>query len=260
MKNNKRPHVDIGLLAMPVFCCLLGAMLILMLNNGSGAPPPLALERIRELLACITQARFAIAQSGVVQSVVSNRIDFAEYRNANVKLDAKIEERRREAAKLSNQVSQAQVIQGRLEEKQRQAKTTEADVEAARSRIEDLEARAKASKTNDAIGLFGNYRGSLVLLECDRDGATVHPSGQRIAADAPERELDSVITEIERAGFVALVARPDGFEKSYGRFRQVIFNRVDDLNRRRKTPIGLCMFPLTDDASITAFLPKGVSK
>jgi len=260
MKHNKRPHVDIGLLAMPVFCCLLGAILILILTNGSGSRPPLEPEKIRELLSRITQARMAIAQSGVTRHIVLNRLDFAEYRNANKKLDEQIEEKRREAAALSNEVSQAQIVQGRLEEKQRQAQTTEADVASARARLEELEARTKAAKTNDALGLFGSYRGSLVLLECDRQGATIHPSGRRIAVDAPDREFDSVASEIDGAGFVALVARPDGFAKSYGHFRQLVMNRMDDLNRRRTAPVGFCAFPLTDDAPVSAFLPKGGSK
>jgi hypothetical protein len=257
MKHNQRPRVDIGLMAMPVFCCLLAAILILILSSGSGHRPPLAPEKVRELLARITQARLVIAQSDLAQHAVSNRLDLAEYRHATKKLEAELEEKLLQAAKLSNQVSQAQIVQGRLEEKQRQAQTTQADVEAARSRIQELESRIKAATTNDAIGLFGTYRGSLVLVECDSQGAMIHPSGRRLTATAPERELDSVIDDIKRAGFVAIVARPDGFTKSYDRFHRLILDRLEDLNRLRSTPIGFCAFPLTDDASIAAFLPKG---
>ena len=260
MKNGKRPHVDLGLLTMPLFCSLLGAILILLFSNGSGNPPPLPGEKIRELLSRLTQARLAITQSLATQDVISNRFDLAEYRAANAKLDDQITEKLGAVARLTNQVSEAQIRQGRLEEISRRVEAAVADAAEARVRVADLEARSKAARTNLAIGLFGSYRGSLVLIECDRDGATIHPSGRKLASDAPEREFDPVFAEIDHAGFVALVARPGGFTNSYPRVRRIVGEHLQNINRGRATPVGICAFPLDATAPITAFLPKGVSQ
>jgi hypothetical protein len=260
MKNGKHPHVDLGLLAMPLFCSLLGAILILIFTNASGNPSPLSREKIKELLARLSQTQQAISQSITTQNVISNRLDLAEYQAANAKLDEQIAEKLGQVAKLTNQVSQAQILQGRLEELRRQADTTASDVAEAKARLTDLEARVTAAATNAAIGLFGSYRGSLVMIECDGNGAIVHPGGRKLALDAPERELDPVFTDIARAGFVAIVARPGGFTKSYGRINRIVDERLQEMNKQRTTPIGICAFPLDAGAPITAFLPKGVSQ
>ena len=260
MKNNKRPHVDLGLLAMPLFCSLLGAILILIFTNALGNQSPLPPEKVKEMFARLTQMRGAIAQSVATQNVISNRLDLAEYQAANADLAEQIAKKLAEIAKLTNQVSEAQILEGRLEEIRRRADLAAADTAEARKRIADLEERAKAVKSNPALGLIGGYQGSLVLLDCDRDGTIVYPSGRKLASNAPEREFDSVFTEIDNAGFVVLVARPGGFNTSYSRVRQLVDGHLETVNRLRAKAVGICAFPLEADAPITAFLPKGTSK
>jgi hypothetical protein len=259
MKNGKLPPVDLGLLAMPVFCSLLGAILILILSSASGQTR-LPREKMRELFTRLAQARLAINESSATQDVISNRIDLAEYRAANSRLDSQIAEKVGDVAKLTNQVSEAQIVQGRLEEIRRRAELAAADGAEARARVADLEARANAAKTNPVAGLMGSYRGLLVLLECDRDGTTVHPGGRRLASDAPEREFDSMLSEIDKAGFVVLVARPGGFIKSYPRTQRLVGEHIETANKSRASAIKICAFPLDAAAPLTAFLPKGVTE
>lgn len=260
MKSNQPPQVDLGLLAMPLFCSLLGAILILMLGNLTATPLPLPREKIQELAARLTQARLALAQSVSTQTVISNRLDLAEYRAANATLEEELAKLRRQVSRLTNEVTEAQIRQGHLEELRRQAESGAADVAAARERLRDLEARSQAATTNAALGLLGGYRGSLVLIECDAQGYTIHPGGRRLALSAPEREFDPVFTAVEQAGFVALVARPGGFAKTYDRAHKIVTERLESMNRGRQTAIGLCAFPLDADAPLTAFLPKGVTQ
>ena len=153
MKSNQPPQVDLGLLAMPLFCSLLGAILILMLGNLTATPLPLPREKIQELAARLTQARLALAQSVSTQTVISNRLDLAEYRAANATLEEELAKLRRQVSRLTNEVTEAQIRQGHLEELRRQAESGAADVAAARERLRDLEARSQAATTNAALGL-----------------------------------------------------------------------------------------------------------
>jgi hypothetical protein len=258
MKQKQQHSADFGLTAMPLFCSLLGATLILVLCNMSAKTPPMSEDKIKDSLGKLARVRAAANQTVALQNTISNRLNLAEYQAANARLDTEIAEKLKEVKALTNTVSQAQLLQGRLAEVRRQTEIDTSNAAAAKTRIADLEARVNAATTNIAIWLFGGYHGSNVLIECDSDGATVYPEGRKLAVDAPEPDFEPVFTNIDRAGFVTIVARPGGLTTSYNHVRQMVDEHLQQANVGRANPIGICAFPLDTNASLAMFLQKGV--
>ena len=71
------------------------------------------------------------------------------------------------------------------------------------------------------------------------------------------QDLQPVFEAIDRAGFVAVVARPGSFKKVFGRIKSLVYEHVNQANLCRSTSIGRSAFPLEAGADLAAMLPKG---
>lgn len=257
MKPSLHKTIDIGQVAVPVFTCLLGAVLIVVLAAPAPSSKPVPTDPTIILRARLAQARAALTVTTAAQKQVEARLELAEINDDRAGLDKEIAELLRAQAPLTNTVSQTDLLQTRLDEARRKAETSESESRAMRIRISELEQKLGNAKTNQFAALLGNYHGSAVILDCDATGASVTPGGRRLRYTDAAQELQPVFDEIERAGFVVVVARPGSFEKVFDRFKGLVFEHVDKVNARRDTPIGRSSFPLQTEIQLAAMLPKG---
>ena len=122
--------------------------------------------------------------------------------------------------------------------------------------MENLENKTNAPPTEEMTQILGQYKGPYVLVECIQDAAIVYPGKQRIEMNPSDDQVNQLIDQISKAGFIALVVRPDGwYGNSYDKLRKIIYDRLDVIEKNEGKHIGRSTFPLTSDGPIANFLP-----
>ena len=137
MKNSTHRTIDIGQVAVPVFTCLLGAVLITVLAAPSAQPIP-AIDPAVLLRARLEQARASLAATSAFQKEIDARLELTEIKGDHDGLDKKLDELEKAKAVLTNQVSHSDLLQSRLDEARRNAETTESESRAARLRLAEV--------------------------------------------------------------------------------------------------------------------------
>lgn len=241
--DNRPGQPDIGLVSLPVLCCLLGAALFV--YEYGGHEPTLTHE-------------FAELEQAVATSRVTAETLTAQTRATAAQL-ALVEDSLaylREQRALAALVDREQTLSAQrdlLDALARQAP----DLAALKREAERLQA-AQADRLAAAHTLFGGYNGHYVLLECVADAVRVFPGNRRIPlADFPAA-LPALLQEISACGYVAIAARADGWrERSFEPVRQQLYRALDAL----PVPAGTVAvrrtdFPLRTDEPIEPYLPN----
>lgn len=237
--EHSRSGPDIGLVSLPVLCCLLGAALYVYEYGGS--EPTLT----REFLELETRL---IANATTTQDL-DDRADDAEQKLKLLTQAARLVREEQHLATLTRQheelAAQAQLLDALDTQTQ---ELTEAREQATALRSE------QAATLTAAELLFGGYRGEFVLVECVGQGIVVHPSGRQIALAALPDEKESLLREIDRTGYVAIAVRPTGWrDRSFDQVRSMIRTHLDAQTERR---IRWTEFPLRADEPIEPYYPR----
>ncbi len=240
--EQSRGGPDIGLVSLPVLCCLLGAALFVYEYGGT---EPTLTQEFLEL-----ESRLAI-DATTAQSL-QDRADDAE---ANLQLLA-------QAAKLVREEQQLATLTQRHDQLVEQAHLLAAfeaqsrELEDARNEVTQL--RAEKSNALTATGhLFGGYQGEFVLVECIAEAIVIHPRGRRIPLAELPTQSDALLREIDRTGYVAIAVRPDGWgDQSFYQVREIIRTHLDAKTAPPGQGIQWTEFPLLGDESIKPYFPR----
>lgn len=230
---------DIGLVSLPVLCCLLGAALYVYEYGGS--EPTLT----REFLELESRLR----EDATTAQDLHERAEDAEAKLTLLTQAAQLVREEQLLATLTRQ-------QDQLAERGQLLDALDAQVrELTEARDQATALRSEQSATLTAAELlFGGYRGEFVLVECIDQAIVVHPTGRRISLAALPGEKESLLDEIDRAGYVAIAVRPAGWrDRSFDQVRAMIRTHLDAQTERK---IRWTEFPLPAGESIEPYYPR----
>lgn len=236
---------DIGLVSIPLLCCLLGAALFV--YEFGGSEPTLTNEfiRLEEAVAASAFDAFQIDERQDLATAKLNRLDQAA-RLARIEDEIQILLARHAALDAQKQDLD------RLE-------TLLADIAAAQLRLDELELQ-KQKVIVARQSLFGGYTGQYVLVECIAGEVIVHPGEQRIATAALAAQSDWLLREIDRVGYVAIAVRPGGWtQDSFASAKDLIQTHIESRRRDEGRVIAHTDFPLHADEAIGPYLPPPAS-
>ncbi len=232
---------EIGLVSIPLLCCLLGAALFVY-EFGGNKPT-------------LTNEFLALEEAVAASAFDAYRLDERE-REAAEKL-----RRLQNAARLARLQDEIAALLARhrtLEAQQQDLDRLEkllADIAAARQRLAELdraEDRARAARSS----LFGGYTGQYVLIECLAGEIIVHPANRRIPISQLYEHRDWLLGEIDRLGYVAIAVRPGGWVRdSFAEIKPLVQNHITDRRAADGRSIAHTDFPLEEDAPIAPYLP-----
>lgn len=237
-----RSRPDIGLVSLPVLCCLLGAALFVYEYGGS---EPTLTREFLELEARLIEDATAAAS-------LQQR---AEEAGADLQLLA-------QAAQLVRTEQELATLTRRQDELTAEARLlaalTEQTRELAAAREEATRLRAElASALTATERLFGGYQGEFVLVECVADAVVLHPAGRRIPLAELPAQSDALLREIDRTGYVAIAVRPGGWrDGSFHQVRALIRPHLATGTTTADPPIRWTEFPLPANESIEPYLPR----
>ncbi len=240
--DQSRGGPDIGLVSLPVLCCLLGAALFVYEYGGS---EPTLTQEFLEL-----ESRLAVDAT-----TTADVQDRAETADAKLQLLAQAATLVREEQQLATLTRQHTQLRGQAQllaalEAQTQ-ELADARDEATRLRSEQTAAFTAAEL------LFGGYRGDFVLVECIAEAIIIHPVGRRIPLGELTAASDALLREIDRTGYVAIAVRPDGWrDRSFDQVRELIRTHLDAQTTQPDQRIHWTEFPLQADESIAPYLPR----
>lgn len=257
MKSNSLPGADVGEIAVQVFACVLGAVLILFIASdtpGSRAP---SLPELQTAADGLQLADTALNHATRLTDIIDARLKLRQLDAIASDLAKEMAPVTAQLAGITNRASEEAKRQLELDERKRQALAAEAELKRAQARLAQLRSEADSRATNQYAGILGGYRGRTVVLDCDGDGVTVSPGNLRVPFESLERGIHDLRPQIEQAGFVAIVARPGSFDRVYDAAFHYSGKVIDESNQRRKTPIGRGSFPLGAQTPISDVLPKG---
>lgn len=228
---------DLGLVSLPVLCCLLGAALYV--YEYGGREPTLTRE--------FSELEDRVARSRLHAEDLATQNLHLERQVRLLTEAAQLHRARREASDLRRQAEELDALGLALERFAIAIEKTEGD----RVELRRLEAE-RDRRISDTSGLFGGYRGRYVLIECVDEAVIVHPGARRIALVDLLTSPDALLREIQQTGYVALAARPAGWhERSFNPVKRLIQERLT------ASAVARTDFPLTADEPLTPYLPPG---
>ena len=237
-----RSRPDIGLVSLPVICCLLGAALFVYEYGGS---EPTLTREFLELEARLQED--ATATDTLLDRVAEADTDLQLLAQA-----ARLVREQQQLATLTRRqdelTGEAQLLAALEEQAQELEEAREA---ATRLRVELSSALTATER------LFGGYQGEFVLVECIADAIVLHPAGRRIPLTELPAQSDALLQEIDRTGYVAIAVRPSGWrDQSFDQVRALIRPHVDAQSGPTEQQIRWTEFPLPADESIEPYLPR----
>lgn len=240
--ERNRGGPDIGLVSLPVLCCLLGAALYVYEYGGS--EPTLTREFLELESRLIDDATTAEA--------LADRADEADATLQLLAQAAKLVREEQELATLTRQHAQLAGQAELLVSLETQAQ------ELAEVRNEATKLRAEqAAALSPAELLFGGYRGDFVLVECIAEAIIIHPTGRRIPLAKLPEESVALLREIDRTGYVAIAVRPDGWrDQSFDQVREIIRSHLAAQTTLPEQSIRWTEFPLQTGESIEPYFPR----
>lgn len=233
---------DIGLISIPVLCCLLGAAFFVYVFGGQRAPwnaPFLELQDKLEETATATTS-------------LDEREDEALGRALLLK-------RAEEIRRLTEEVRRLSLLRDDLTAKVADlAELARLQLELDRLR-EELE-RLRIAEQNLLArqnSVFGGYTGNYVLIECVQDAIIVHPGAERIGLYQLPDTQDRLMAQIVAAGYVAFAVRPSGWhENSFSRVKTLVYERLSTTEQSGGARVGRAEFPLHEADPIEPYLPS----
>lgn len=240
--DHSRSRPDIGLVSLPVLCCLLGAALFVYEYGGS---EPTLTREFLELEARL-QADANAAES------LRDRVAAAD---TDLHLLA-------QAARWVREEQQLATLTRRQDELTGEAQLLAALAAQAEELAEAREAATQlrlelASALTATERLFGGYQGEFVLVECVANAIVVHPAGRRIPLAELPTQSEALLAEIDRTGYVAIAVRPSGWrDRSFDQVRALIRPHLEAQAGPTDEKIRWTEFPLPAAESIAPYLPR----
>ena len=233
---------DIGLVSLPVLCCLLGAALFVYEYGGS--EPTLTREFLELESRLIVDATTAQTLN-----------DRAHEADENLQLLAQAARLVREEQALATLTRQHEQLAGQAQ--LLAALETQVE-ELADARDEANKLRSEQAATLTAVELlFGGYQGEFVLVECIAEAIIIHPGGRRISLAELQEESVGLLREIDRTGYVAIAVRPAGWrDQSFDQVREIIRTHLDAQSTPSEDGIRWTEFPLQAAESIEPYFPR----
>ena len=260
MKAGSRNSIlNLDILALSLLCCLLASVVgVLVLSGEDLRAEESRLEeekkraeekrRREEQKRIFTELRQQTAQIHTqVQEVEHSRQAIA------AKLNYAVLERENRALK-----SRATELQQRINvmTRLRAAKAESAQLAKELEEKEKKEELANASLSPEARRMLGEYKGRYVLVECVQDSAIIHPGNDRIAMKPSREQVEKLLEQITKAGFVAFVVRPAGwYNNSYDKLKTIIYAELKKIEKEGGKEVGRSTFPLDAAESIANYLP-----
>ncbi|WP_221029441.1 hypothetical protein [Actomonas aquatica] len=231
---------EIGLVSIPLLCCLLGAALFV--YEFGGNKPTLT----NEFLAL----EEAVAASAYTAYQLDEREQSAAEKLRRLQNAARL-------AALQDEVTALLEQHARLEAQQQDLDRLEkllAEIEAAQIQLTDLQRQRDQSRAA-TTSLFGGYNGQYVLIECLAGEIIVHPQQRRIPLRDFYAHRDWLLGEIDRLGYVAIAVRPQAWtQDSFAEIKPLVQTHLAARRAAGQT-IAHTDFPLKNDAPITPYLP-----
>ena len=240
--DHSRSRPDIGLVSLPVLCCLLGAALFVYEYGGS--EPTLT----REFLEL--EAR--LQADAIVAETLADRAAEADSDLELLAQAARLVREEQQLATLTRRqvdlTAEARLLAA-LEEQTQELE--EARETASRLRLE------LASALTATERLFGGYQGEFILVECIEDAIVLPPAGRRIPLAELPAHRGELLEEIDRTGYVAIAVRPDGWrDRSFDQVRALIRPYVEAQSGPAEEKIRWTEFPLPAGEPIEPYLPR----
>ena len=257
MKTSSRDSIlNLDILALSLLCCLLASVVGVLVLSG---------EEVRaEENRVAEEKRRAEGKSGRnEQERIFNELyqqterihiaaqEVEDSRKAVVtKLNYAILERDNRALKSrSTELHQKLSLRKRL---------TDAKAESLRlaKELEEQEKSRNARLTPEVRRMLGEYQGGYVLLECVEDAAIIYPGKGKIGTKPSREQVEKLLNQISKAGFVVFVVRPSGwYNDSYDKLKAIIYAELDKIDNQGERTIGRSTFPLDAAESIANYLP-----
>jgi multidrug efflux pump subunit AcrA (membrane-fusion protein) len=188
-----------------------------------------------------------------LQTTIQDRYNLAVLENDVGRLKARVDQLKREKDELEAKTTQADLERAAARELQKKLEDLNKEIDGLNASISQLQVQVKQQP--DANGLGGSYTGPYVLLECDGQGATVHPDGKRLPLQPSQADIDWLNGQVKAAGAVALVSRPSGFDKSFDKFYETLIGLADE-QKARGRDIVLILWPIEENEKIDKYLWK----
>ncbi|MCF3650771.1 hypothetical protein [Synoicihabitans lomoniglobus] len=233
---------ELGLVSIPLLCCLLGAALFVYEYGGSA--PTLT----KEFLALEEQ----VAASAFTAHDLDTREQSAAEKLRLLQNAARLARIQAELAQLAarhRDLQQEQLDLDRLEK-------LLAEIEAARLRIAELEVQ-RNKVIAERRSLFDNYTGPYVLVECVDNAIIVYPGAQRISLNDLPAHQAALLEQIDEFGYVAIAVRPGGWTRdSFDAAKQLIYAHLDAVRQSTGREIARTDFPIKAAEPIGPYLPR----
>jgi len=244
--SNELMNLDV--LALSLLCCLLASVVGVLVLSGEvsaeasveqGENPELWIRLRQQTTQLYTQVQdVERSREGIVA-----KLNHSVLQRENLVLESKIRDIQ-EKLTLIDKIHAARSETVRLSKE-----------------LEDEEKSRNSTLTPEARRMLGEYKGPYVLLECVEDGAIVYPGKQRIEMKPSKEQTDQLITQIAKAGFVAIVVRPSGwYGNSFDNLRKTLYERLDQMEKDTSKYIGRSTFPLSADDPITNYIPAEIKR
>lgn len=257
MRTTPLPGADVGEIAVQVFACVLGAVLIIFIASDSPQSREPSLPVLQTAANGLQLADKSLHRAAQLTDVIDARLKLRDLDALARSLTNELAPLRKRVTANADLASNAAKRQLQLDETKRQALAAEAESKRAQARLAQLRSEADNRATNRYAGILGGYRGQTVVLDCDADGVTVLPGNVRLPVESLDRGVKDLRPQIEKAGFVAIVARPGSFDRVYDAAFFAAGQLIEEANRQRATPLGRGSFPLGAQTPIADVLPKG---
>ncbi|MCC5023941.1 MAG: hypothetical protein J6386_14660 [Candidatus Synoicihabitans palmerolidicus] len=254
MSNRRKSHSraapaapdqpELGLVSIPLLCCLLGAALFVYEYGGS--KPTLTHEFL--------ELEERVASSAYTAHTLDEREQTAVEKLRLLEAAARLARLQDELAALLRRHAQLEAQQQDLIALERLV----AEIAATRLRIQDLQLqRDKVIAARRSV--FAGYTGPYLLIECVAGEIIVHLEGQHLSLEQLAKGPASLLAAIDAVGYVAIAVRPGGWQNdSFEAAQKLIYGHIEAVRAGTGRQIFRTDFPLDTDEPIGPYLPPSV--
>jgi hypothetical protein len=230
--------LNIDVLALSLLCCLLASVVGILVLAGDDGGEGETGHALTDIHQQVVQLAGQVQATERAREDMATKLNFAMLERDNRKLQTRITE-------LGEKITLISQIAG-----------TKKEVVRLGNELATLEAPANADLTPEMQHILGDYRGPYVLIECIEDGAIIYPSKQKIEMKPAKEQVDTLLKQITKAGFVVFVARPAGwYNNSYDNLRTLLTKELDKMKEQGGKHVGRSAFPLDRATPIDNYLP-----
>jgi hypothetical protein len=257
MKTGSQSTIlNLDILALSLLCCLLASVVGVLVLSG---------EEVRAEENRLTEERRR-AEERKRRDEQERIFNELHQQTARIQVDVEEVEHSREAivAKLNYAVLERgnRALKSRSAEIQqkisliRRLATAKVESQRLAKELEKKEKVATTTLTPEARRMLGEYKGRYVLVECVEDAAIIYPGQERVAIKPSKAQVERLLNQITKAGFVAFVVRPSGwYDNSYDKLKAIIYAELDKIEKEGERTVGRSSFPLDTVEPIANYLP-----